>query len=390
MDGARACPRRLALLIDAENVHETGCLRGLFAALARHGDVRIRRAYGDWSGERLRHWREYLAQHAIQAVQVFPTVNSKNAADIALVIDAMDVLHAGRVDGFCLLASDSDYTRLAVRLREAGQFVLVAGRDNTPQALRKAADLFLAIEPLDDTPRAAVPVPTTDVVADDIDLSPLRRVLADGQWIALQALRATLHGAPPDSGQLLLLLRGHAEEFELSRIGDGLGWQVRSRPAAVKVEGDVKSAAPHKRDPLPLLHKALQDGSWVALSSLGQVLRKLEPGFDVAHYGFSTLTALVCACEQTVERRTESGGHLSVRLRGRQGDAAMLLRQALTPGVWLTLSAVGIALRKVDPAFNVKRYGHAQLQKLLLAHPQLIECRRAVDSGAVQQIRLRA
>ncbi|PWV62508.1 uncharacterized LabA/DUF88 family protein [Plasticicumulans acidivorans] len=322
MDGARACPRRLALLIDAENVHETGCLRGLFAALARHGDVRIRRAYGDWSGERLRHWREYLAQHAIQAVQVFPTVNSKNAADIALVIDAMDVLHAGRVDGFCLLASDSDYTRLAVRLREAGQFVLVAGRDNTPQALRKAADLFLAIEPLDDTPRVAVPVPTTDVVAE--------------------------------------------------------------------VKGDIKSAALLQRDPLPLLHKALQDGSWVALSSLGQVLRKLEPGFDVAHYGFSTLTALVCACEQTVERRTESGGHLSVRLRGRQGDAAMLLRQALTPGVWLTLSAVGIALRKVDPAFNVKRYGHAQLQKLLLAHPQLIECRRAVDSGAVQQIRLRA
>lgn len=138
MEGQGTSPRRrLALLIDAENIHDAGLVRRLLDLLGRHGEVRIRRVYGDWSGERLHRWREALVQYAIQAVQVFPVAAGKNAADIALVVDAMDLLHGGDVDGFCLLASDSDYTRLAPLLREVltgkGWQVLSA----VGQALRK-------------------------------------------------------------------------------------------------------------------------------------------------------------------------------------------------------------------------------------------------------------
>src|SRR5436190_22507032 len=110
---------RLAVLIDADNT-SARIASGLFSEIAKIGEASVRRIYGDFSGTRLKGWADVLSAHAIMAHQNFANTTGKNASDIALVIDAMDLLHSGLFDGFCLVSSDSDFTRLAARIREQG------------------------------------------------------------------------------------------------------------------------------------------------------------------------------------------------------------------------------------------------------------------------------
>ncbi len=138
---------RLAVLIDADNA-SASVLKELLEEVAKFGTGSVRRAYGDWTTQRLTGWKEQLHRHAIQPVQQFAFAAGKNATDSALIIDAMDLLHMGAVDGFCLVSSDSDFTRLATRLREAGKVVYGLGERKTPEAFRAACDRFIFFEVL--------------------------------------------------------------------------------------------------------------------------------------------------------------------------------------------------------------------------------------------------
>jgi hypothetical protein len=129
---------RLAVLIDADNT-SARIASGLFAEIAKIGEASVRRIYGDFSGPRLKGWVDVLAAHAIMAHQNFANTTGKNASDIALVIDAMDLLHSGRFDGFCLVSSDSDFTRLAARIREQGVDVYGFGSTRTRKASARRA-----------------------------------------------------------------------------------------------------------------------------------------------------------------------------------------------------------------------------------------------------------
>jgi hypothetical protein len=133
---------RLAVLIDADNA--TARIAGrLFEEIAKIGEASVRRIYGDFSGPRLKPWADILAQHAIIPQQQFAYTAGKNSSDIALVIDAMDLLHSGRFDGFCLVSSDSDFTRLASRIREQGVDVYGFGEQKTPESFRQACRRFI-------------------------------------------------------------------------------------------------------------------------------------------------------------------------------------------------------------------------------------------------------
>ncbi len=138
---------RLAILIDADN---TGArhARAIFEEIANLGEANVRRIYGDFSNDRLKGWRDVMQPLAIEPQQQFNYTTGKNAADIALVIDAMDLLHRGGLDGFCLVSSDSDFTRLATRLREDGTEVYGIGAKKTPEAFRNACSRFIYIENL--------------------------------------------------------------------------------------------------------------------------------------------------------------------------------------------------------------------------------------------------
>ena len=138
---------RLAVLIDADNASAKIAGR-LFEEIAKIGEASVRRIYGDFSGPRLKPWADVLAQHAIIPQQQFAYTAGKNASDIALVIDAMDLLHSGRFDGFCLVSSDSDFTRLASRIREQGLDVYGFGERKTPESFRQACRRFIYTENL--------------------------------------------------------------------------------------------------------------------------------------------------------------------------------------------------------------------------------------------------
>lgn len=138
---------RLAVLIDADNTFNViPIIDELFEEISKFGDASVRRIYGDWTQQQLSRWKEILPKHAIQPMQQYANTKGKNATDSALIIDAMDLLYTAPLDGFCIVSSDSDFTRLAIRFRESGKLVYGFGEQKTPESLRAACNQFIYIE----------------------------------------------------------------------------------------------------------------------------------------------------------------------------------------------------------------------------------------------------
>ena len=202
--------RRLAVLIDADNTSAKWA-EVIFREVARLGEASVRRIYGDFSGTRLRAWEDELQAHALVAHQQFAYTQGKNSSDIALVIDAMDLLHTERFDGFVLVSSDSDFTRLASRIREQGLPVYGIGKNDTPTAFRRACKQFIFIENLFQMEPA--PAPQADNAekapehkAPTIKKSPTKAVpliaaairSRDEDWVALNFIGQYVRQADPE------------------------------------------------------------------------------------------------------------------------------------------------------------------------------------------------
>jgi len=231
--------RRLAVLIDADNA-QASVIDGLLAEVARFGVASVKRIYGDFTNTRLQQWKAVLLEHSIQPVQQFAYTSGKNATDSSLIIDAMDLMYTRRFDGFCLVTSDSDFTRLAQRLREEGLLVYGFGEKKTPAAFRQACDTFIHTEVLRPVSQpAAAPVPST---------------------------------AKPAAKQA-----------------------AKKKPAAAAPPEAPKSESL----PLALLRKAIEqangDGMWAALAAVGHYMNKVQPDFDARLYGSKKLSDLLKA-----------------------------------------------------------------------------------------------
>lgn len=136
---------RLAVLIDADNT-QPSIIEGILSEIAQYGTASVRRIYGDWTSTALKSWKTLLLQHSIQPIQQFGYTKGKNATDSAMIIDAMDLLYTGKFDGFCIVSSDSDFTKLASRLRESGLTVYGFGEKKTPSPFVSACDKFIYTE----------------------------------------------------------------------------------------------------------------------------------------------------------------------------------------------------------------------------------------------------
>ncbi|GAA4704743.1 NYN domain-containing protein [Nocardioides conyzicola] len=169
---------RLAVLIDADNVSSSHS-SALLAELARYGIPTVKRAYGDWTTPQLAGWKGELARHAIQPIQQFANTVGKNSTDSALIIDAMDLLYSANLDAFALVSSDSDFTRLATRLRESGKTVYGLGQRKTPASLQAACDKFIFLEVLRDRDddQDEGQGPEQDAEAEGDSLPDLRTIL---------------------------------------------------------------------------------------------------------------------------------------------------------------------------------------------------------------------
>jgi uncharacterized LabA/DUF88 family protein len=151
-------PTRLAVLIDSDNT-TASLTTELLEEIAKYGTPTIKRAYGDWTTQHLIGWKEELLRHAIQPVQQFAYTRGKNSTDSALIIDAMDLLYAGNLEGFVIVSSDSDFTRLATRLRESGMTVYGLGRRTTPEPFVAACDRFIYLDLLSEAEEQQAPTP---------------------------------------------------------------------------------------------------------------------------------------------------------------------------------------------------------------------------------------
>lgn len=138
---------KLAVLIDADNA-QPSIVDGLLAEIANYGTANVKRIYGDWTQPRLTGWKDHLLEHSIQPIQQFAYTTGKNATDSAMIIDAMDLLYTGNFNGFCIVSSDSDFTKLASRIRESGLLVYGFGEQKTPDAFVSACDKFIFTEVL--------------------------------------------------------------------------------------------------------------------------------------------------------------------------------------------------------------------------------------------------
>lgn len=264
---------RLAILIDADNTSATYA-HAIFEEVAKLGEANVRRIYGDFSSDRLRSWRGVMHPLAILPQQQFNYTVGKNAADIALVIDAMDLMHRSRLDGFCLVSSDSDFTRLAQRLREDGALVYGFGARKTPEAFRNACSRFIYIENLLE--------PTGDAAVAEAAAAPKTKAKSDKKTKAADAAKAEKR---PDK---------------------------QPDPVAVAPEKEPPSKA------VPLIRKAMEqawdDEEWINLGTVGQRLNHLAPDFDPRTYGCSTLLQVVEQAGKFVVERPPGG---AVRIKRR-------------------------------------------------------------------------
>lgn len=233
---------RVAVLIDSDNISYR--LAGsIIAETSVHGTLSIKRAYGDWGSPALSSWRELLPEHAIQPRQQTAHVVGKNASDFALVIEAMDLLYSGTVDTFCIVSSDSDFTSLAVRLRESGKAVYGLSRKTTSASFRNACDRFTYLEILSASPGPVAPASTTS-----------------GRGPS----------EPPDNGP------------------------AQNRWSTPAPQPDDALDPP---DLEPILKAAVsattKDDGWSDLARVGQVIVNNDPTFDSRNYGYPKLGLLV-------------------------------------------------------------------------------------------------
>jgi hypothetical protein len=182
----------LAVLIDADNA-QASIVVELLAEISRYGSATVKRAYGDWTTPNLKGWKDHLHKHAIQPIQQFRYTSGKNATDSSLIIDAMDLLHSGRFEGFCLVSSDSDFTRLATRLRESGVGVYGFGEAKTPEPFVSACDRFIYTEILrpkpgqQSVPKGLASAPLAEIIRPAVEGS-----VRENGWAPLSAVGSIL------------------------------------------------------------------------------------------------------------------------------------------------------------------------------------------------------
>ena len=247
-------PLRLAVLIDADNA-QAAVIEGLLAEIARSGEATVRRIYGDFTSTTSSSWKKVLQRYAIKPVQQFAYSTGKNATDSTLIIDAMDLLYTRKFDGFCLITSDSDFTGLAMRLREEGLTVLGFGEKKTPEAFRNACHKFVFTEVLR-------PTKEPDQVSAPSKAEKDHKV------------------APPP----------------------------------LPIEATQPKPEFPKEFVLAALEQSIDDADWAHRGTFGSYLTKLQPDFDSRHYGYKKLSDLVKAKTDlfVTEERQGSGSNKKV------------------------------------------------------------------------------
>ena len=256
---------KLAVLIDADNVPYSN-VKGMMEEIAKYGTPTTKRIYADWTKPNASGWKSVLLEHAITPIQQYSYTVGKNSSDSATIIDAMDLLYSDKVDGFCIVSSDSDFTRLAIRLRESGMKVIGIGEKKTPNSFIVACDRFVYIE----------------------------------------------------------VLEGAIKKTRASASGRGKAPKTTTPSSGSKKQAEKETSSKIDNQTIELIESTLEaigdDDGWAFLGDVGNLIVKKKPEFDPRNYGFSKLTPMLKSLTDILEideRESDKKGikHVYVRLR---------------------------------------------------------------------------
>lgn len=303
---------RFALLIDADNV-SAKYIKPILDELSKYGNVTYKRIYGDWTKTNNASWKEELLQNSITPIQQFSYTHGKNATDSAMIIDAMDMLYTSELEGFCLVSSDSDFTKLASRLRESGKTVIGMGEDKTPSPFRKACDIFTVLE----------------LLLEDSTMD-----------------------------------KDEKEEKNSSHQNHG---KQQKRVRAVSKE-KIEEAV------VKIITENQNDDRETGLGEVGSRLVKLYPDFDVRQYGYSLLSKFLETLPKL--KLIQEGTQVSVTLYEDKSKKDMLeeyiLRQIQSNGRYgISLGALGNRIRMRFGDFKVRDYGYSQFKQYIESFPDV-------------------
>jgi hypothetical protein len=251
---------RLAVLIDADNVPYSN-VRGMLEEIAKYGTPTFKRIYGDWTRPTISGWKSVLLENAITPIQQYSYTKGKNSTDSALIIDAMDILYSGKVDGFCIVSSDSDFTRLATRLREAGMKVIGIGERKTPPPFIIACDKFIYLE-------------------------------------IITASSGSLEAPAAET-------------------------RKRGKPVVKKKKAETTDPLAATRAVKRLIASSITDladeNGWAYLGDVGNLILKKQPDFDPRNFGFPKLTPLIKSLDFEIDERESGQNHIKhIYIRNRK------------------------------------------------------------------------
>ncbi|MEH2901875.1 NYN domain-containing protein [Segatella copri] len=258
---------KIAMLIDADNVSHRN-IKEMTDELARFGNLTIKRIYGDFTKPSMNGWKDVLLENAINPIQQYNYTTGKNATDSSMIIDAMDILYSNQVDIFCLVSSDSDFTRLAMRLREAGKEVIGMGMKQTPKPFIAACNKFIYLEVL-----------SFSLEPEQIKtISPEPASIVEGKSV-------------PASGE--------GEKQQIENVPE-LTIKQETVPAFLSNIGEA-------------VDSVANDSGWSQLGDVGNLLVKKDPAFDTRNYGFKKLSSLIEAYPSYFDLSKVNNSHLIVR-----------------------------------------------------------------------------
>ncbi|MDO5702201.1 MAG: NYN domain-containing protein [Lachnospiraceae bacterium] len=274
--------RKLALLIDSDNVSQK-YLNGIFDELSQYGTVTYRRIYGDFTTQANARWSGKLLEKSITPIQQFSNTTGKNATDSALIIDAMDLLYNSNVDGFCIVSSDSDFTRLASRLRESGKIVIGMGEKKTPDSFRAACTVFTELENLLENEIPASGSMTKEAIEADI-INIITKNDNNGKLTGPGEIGSRLQSKYPDFD---IRTFGYSQLSKFLDDMPGIELHKHSNSITVSLKAETEEEDEIIRDIREIVRKRGKGG--IGLATLGQEIRKRHRNFNVKVYGYAQL-----------------------------------------------------------------------------------------------------
>ena len=286
--------KRFAVLIDADNISDR-YIKTILDEMAGEGEVTYKRIYGDWTKPALAPWKKVLLEYSVTPIQQYSYTTGKNATDSAMIIDAMDILYSGNVEGFCLVTSDSDFTRLASRLRASGMLVVGMGEKKTPKAFTTACNKFKYLDILSGSKASS------------------KSSKAEKEKAKAEKEKAAAAKAEKDKAEKTSKGGKVKSVKVIPKLKEEPPVEIHEEPPVLEEEEAITPLDAIRRSLIDILREDSDEDGWVSTSDLGSRLVKRYSDFDVRNYGFPKLTPFLKSLKG-FEMRTVRNENSSIKM----------------------------------------------------------------------------